>query len=89
MPFLALPPPSLGLGGWRDPFVIATPSSSESGEYVMLIGSGVTNRGGETLVYRSKHLTYGARGGRASLCVTFAVHLFAVHFGTNRGLPDF
>jgi len=58
-PMLALPPHGMRLAAWRDPYVISTPSTSADGMYTMMVGSGVREKGGTALMYKSKHLTSG------------------------------
>jgi hypothetical protein len=48
--------------GWRDPFVLEKPTTTNPWWYVM-IGAGVRNKCGTALVYRSKDLTEGEQGG--------------------------
>lgn len=61
IPTIVLPPRHLApsLAGWRDPFIIATPSTSPDGTYKMILGTGIKNKGGLIMVYKSKSL----RGG--------------------------
>lgn len=59
MPILGLPPPNMDLAGWRDPFIISTPSTSLDGTYKMVIGSGIKGKGGLVPVYKSRSLRDG------------------------------
>eukprot|EP00878_Enallax_costatus_P014172 GHUV01014823.1.p1 GENE.GHUV01014823.1~~GHUV01014823.1.p1 ORF type:complete len:264 (+),score=34.54 GHUV01014823.1:871-1662(+) len=43
-PFIALPPPSMNLTGWRDPFVVERPCDANGHEWVVLMGSGGLTR---------------------------------------------
>lgn len=54
VPFLALPPPNLPLTGWRDPFVIQRGGNGK--DWIILMGAGLKDQGGTTLIYRSKGL---------------------------------
>lgn len=54
-PFLALPPPSLPLTGWRDPYVIQKGGNGR--DWVILMGAGLKGEGGTTLIYRAQELT--------------------------------
>eukprot|EP00892_Ulva_mutabilis_P009472 jgi/Ulvmu1/6898/UM031_0104.1 len=54
-PFLALPPPGLPLTGWRDPFVIQRGNGRDK-EWVILMGAGLKNEGGTTLIYKAPKL---------------------------------
>lgn len=54
IPFLALPPPGLPLTGWRDPFVIQR--GGKGTDWIILMGAGLKNEGGTTLIYRAKEL---------------------------------
>jgi sucrose-6-phosphate hydrolase SacC (GH32 family) len=51
-PFLALPPPDLPLTGWRDPFVIQRGGRGKP--WIILMGAGLKDQGGTTLIYRSQ-----------------------------------
>jgi sucrose-6-phosphate hydrolase SacC (GH32 family) len=53
-PFLSLPPPNLPLTGWRDPFVIQRGESGK--DWIILMGSGLKEQGGTTLIYRAREL---------------------------------
>jgi sucrose-6-phosphate hydrolase SacC (GH32 family) len=53
-PFLELPPAHLPLTGWRDPFVIQRGSGTK--DWILLIGAGLKDKGGTTLIYRAKDL---------------------------------
>lgn len=53
-PFLPLPPPSLPLTGWRDPFVIQRGGGGK--DWIILMGAGLKGEGGTTLIYRAKDL---------------------------------
>lgn len=55
-PFLPLPPPGLPLTGWRDPFVIQRGNGRDK-EWIILMGAGLQNEGGTTLIYTAKDLT--------------------------------
>ncbi|NJR41855.1 MAG: glycoside hydrolase family 32 protein [Akkermansiaceae bacterium] len=54
-PFLALPPAGLPLTGWRDPFVIQR--GGQGSDWIILMGAGLKNEGGTTLIYRAKDLS--------------------------------
>jgi sucrose-6-phosphate hydrolase SacC (GH32 family) len=54
VPFLPLPPPDLPLTGWRDPFVIQRGENGK--DWIILMGAGLKDQGGTTLIYRSKGL---------------------------------
>jgi hypothetical protein len=56
VPFLPLPPASMDLTGWRDPFVVERPCATNNHEWVVLIGSGIKNVGGTAVVYRTRDL---------------------------------
>ncbi|KAG2494571.1 hypothetical protein HYH03_007337 [Edaphochlamys debaryana] len=56
-PFLSLPPPNMGLGGWRDPYIIGRPGQDGQDHWSIVIGSGVKDSGGTILVYTSPELT--------------------------------
>ncbi|KXZ49898.1 hypothetical protein GPECTOR_19g349 [Gonium pectorale] len=55
-PWLSLPPPSMNLAGWRDPYVISRPGKDGEDHWSLVIGSGVKEEGGVVLVYTSKEL---------------------------------
>ncbi|GMH35060.1 hypothetical protein BSKO_02928 [Bryopsis sp. KO-2023] len=54
-PLIALPPGSMGLTGWRDPFVFQRGDHSKN--WIMLMGSGVKGEGGTVLVYEAPDLS--------------------------------
>ena len=53
-PFIALPPASEPLTGWRDPFVIQR--GGEGREWIILMGAGIKGIGGTTLIYKADAL---------------------------------
>ena len=53
-PFIPLPPASMGLTGWRDPFVIQR--GVDNKDWIMLMGAGIKDKGGTTLIYRAQAL---------------------------------
>ncbi|KAF6258531.1 hypothetical protein COO60DRAFT_1107801 [Scenedesmus sp. NREL 46B-D3] len=55
-PFIGVPPPNMNLTGWRDPFVVERPCSANNYEWVVLMGSGIKEVGGATIVYRTRSL---------------------------------
>eukprot|EP00210_Caulerpa_lentillifera_P005074 g4847.t1 len=55
-PIVALPPPSMNLTGWRDPFVV---KGLHNGEHLMLVGSGIKGKGGSVLKYKSSDILSG------------------------------
>lgn len=59
-PFLALPPSSMPLVGWRDPYIFEFKGKNGHKEWGMLLGSGLKNKGGAIMIYRSDDLHYGA-----------------------------
>ena len=56
-PLLSLPPPSVPLAGWRDPFIFETGGNGR--EWGMLMGTGLKGQGGAAMIYRSKDLLSG------------------------------
>ncbi|GFR46492.1 hypothetical protein Agub_g8070, partial [Astrephomene gubernaculifera] len=58
-PWLSLPPPSMGLAGWRDPYIIHRPGRDGHDCWSLLIGSGVKDNGGTVLLYTSRDLLDG------------------------------
>lgn len=62
VPFLALPPSDIPLGGWRDPYIIGRPGQGGNTRWRMIIGSGLKNKGGIVMVYESDHLSHGGSG---------------------------
>ena len=60
-PFLAYPPPDMGLVGWRDPFIFEFKGQEGKQEWGMLLGSGIKGKGGAVMIYRSPSLHDGAR----------------------------
>ncbi|KAK9821729.1 hypothetical protein WJX81_006531 [Elliptochloris bilobata] len=61
-PFLACPPPDMGLVGWRDPFIFERKGLEGNGrEWGMLLGSGLKDGGGAVMIYRSDKLRGGWR----------------------------
>jgi beta-fructofuranosidase len=58
-PWLALPPPDMGLGGWRDPYIICRPGQGGHDQWSLLIGSGIKDNGGTVLVYTSQDILEG------------------------------
>jgi beta-fructofuranosidase len=46
VPWLALPPPSMDLGGWRDPYIIGRPGQDGQDLWTLIIGSGINADGG-------------------------------------------
>lgn len=59
-PFLAYPPPDMGLVGWRDPFIFEFKGQDGHEEWGMLLGSGIKGKGGAVMIYRSPSLHEGA-----------------------------
>ena len=59
-PFLAYPPPDMGLVGWRDPFIFEFKGQDGKEEWGMLLGSGIKGKGGAVMIYRSPSLHDGA-----------------------------
>eukprot|EP00882_Tetradesmus_deserticola_P017125 GHRQ01018327.1.p1 GENE.GHRQ01018327.1~~GHRQ01018327.1.p1 ORF type:complete len:236 (+),score=68.85 GHRQ01018327.1:228-935(+) len=59
--FLPQPPAGMHLTGWRDPFILQTPTAGSPWWYVM-VGAGLKDKCGTALVYRSKDLKQGTRG---------------------------
>ncbi|WIA41557.1 hypothetical protein OEZ86_008923 [Tetradesmus obliquus] len=55
-PFIGVPPPNMNLTGWRDPFVVERPCGANDHEWVVLMGSGIKEVGGATIVYRTRTL---------------------------------
>eukprot|EP00775_Hariotina_reticulata_P002344 gene2344-2651_t len=55
-PFIGLPPPNMNLTGWRDPFVVERPCEANQHEWVVLMGAGIKEVGGATIVYRTQRL---------------------------------
>jgi beta-fructofuranosidase len=58
-PLIAMPPPSIPLVGWRDPFIFEVGDGSEGSRWGMLMGSGLKGRGGSIMIYRSDSLLGG------------------------------
>lgn len=54
---IAAPPPSLPVTGFRDPYVIQTGGNGR--DWLLVIGSGIDNKGGALLLYRSQELSSG------------------------------
>lgn len=77
--FLPPPPPSLGVTGWRDPFVLEQPcpaAGQQSKYWYVMVGAGLAGRGGTALVYRSMSLTAGAFAVRlARMCSGAGSHV--------------
>ncbi|KAF5833739.1 glycosyl hydrolase [Dunaliella salina] len=59
VPLLCLPPAGLNLAGWRDPYVVGPPVRHPERGWTILIGAGIKEQGGTTLVYRSWELSRG------------------------------
>ena len=59
MPLIGLPPSSLPLVGWRDPFIFEVSDSSSGGRWGMLMGSGLKGKGGSVMIYRADSLLGG------------------------------
>ncbi|KAF8056752.1 BFRUCT3 [Scenedesmus sp. PABB004] len=55
-PLLGLPPPGMNLTGWRDPYVVERPCEANGHEWVVLMGSGIKDVGGATIVYCVRQL---------------------------------
>lgn len=58
-PMIALPPSDLNLAGWRDPYIFETMNNQHQREWGMLLGSGIKDKGGSVMIYRSKSLRQG------------------------------
>lgn len=61
---IATPPPSMGLVGWRDPYIFETRSAGSKREWGMLLGSGLKGKGGSVMIYRSESLKSGESRGQ-------------------------
>lgn len=59
VPLIAVPPSSMPLVGWRDPFIFEVGGSSEGGRWGMLMGSGLKGKGGAVMIYRADSLLGG------------------------------
>lgn len=58
-PWLSLPPPIMGLAGWRDPYIIGRPGQDGQDIWSLVVGSGFKDDGGTVLVYTSSDLLDG------------------------------
>ncbi len=83
-PFLAHPPPDMGLVGWRDPFIFEFHGKDGREEWGMLLGSGIKGKGGSVMIYRSPDLRSGAR---PESFLPFIVHSWLVPMSWRHFLP--
>lgn len=66
-PVARYPPPHNPFSCWRDPFCLVRGDPGAGREWVFLLASGVTGRGGAVLVYKARHLLRGEHGGRGGV----------------------
>lgn len=82
-PMIAIPPPNMGLVGWRDPYIFETKSPKDGQhEWGMLLGSGIKGKGGAVMIYRSEDL----KAGKASN--PFSIQQLPCHCGKHSTPAD-